>query len=257
MEGTTSVPLRRKDTTAVHSLHRFVFSVPDLDEAVAFYDAFGLDVREATAGSTCTRSAIRIAGRRSISAQGAKQLEYVSFGVYAEDSTRCGERLRAARRRDDCAARAGRRARACGLRDPEGIAGADRRRAQGVAVGEERCQRGGRRTGPRRGADALGRRHVRPRRLSHILLFSSDVQRSVRFYSDALGLRLSDHSGDIIAFLHGAHASDHHMLAFAKSDGPGIASFELGRREHRRRRPRHAADGRPRAIRMAGAWAAT
>ena len=63
---------------------------------------------------------------------------------------------------------------------------------------------------------------VRPRRLSHILLFSSDVMRSVRFYSDTLGLRLSDHSGDIIAFLHGAHASDHHLIAFAKSDGPGL-----------------------------------
>src|SRR5439155_983008 len=63
---------------------------------------------------------------------------------------------------------------------------------------------------------------VRPRRLSHVLLFSSDVPRSVRFYTEALGLRLSDHSGDLIAFLHGAHASDHHMLAFAKSDGPGL-----------------------------------
>jgi catechol 2,3-dioxygenase-like lactoylglutathione lyase family enzyme len=28
-------------------LHRFVFSVPDLAAAVEFYDAFGLDVREA------------------------------------------------------------------------------------------------------------------------------------------------------------------------------------------------------------------
>jgi catechol 2,3-dioxygenase-like lactoylglutathione lyase family enzyme len=63
---------------------------------------------------------------------------------------------------------------------------------------------------------------VRPRRLSHILLFSSDVPRSVQFYSDTLGLRLSDHSGDIIAFLHGAHASDHHLIAFAKSDGAGL-----------------------------------
>ena len=77
---------------------------------------------------------------------------------------------------------------------------------------------------------------VRPRRLSHILLFTSDVLRSVRFYSDALGLRLSDHSGDIIAFMHGAHASDHHMLAFAKSDGPGLhhSSWDVG--EPRRRR---------------------
>jgi catechol 2,3-dioxygenase-like lactoylglutathione lyase family enzyme len=55
-----------------------------------------------------------------------------------------------------------------------------------------------------------------------VLLFSSDVPRSVRFYTEALGLRLSDHSADFIAFMHGPHASDHHMLAFAKSDGPGL-----------------------------------
>ena len=63
---------------------------------------------------------------------------------------------------------------------------------------------------------------VRPRRLSHVLLFTSDVARSRRFHADVLGLRLSDHSGEGIAFLHGAHSSDHHMLAFAKSDGPGL-----------------------------------
>jgi len=54
------------------------------------------------------------------------------------------------------------------------------------------------------------------------VMFTSDVMGSVRFYVEALGLRLSDHSGDIIAFLHGAHSSDHHMIAFAKSDGPGL-----------------------------------
>ena len=63
---------------------------------------------------------------------------------------------------------------------------------------------------------------VHPRRLSHCLLFSSDVPGSLRFYTQAFGLRLSDRSGDIIAFLHGAHASDHHMVAFAKSEGPGF-----------------------------------
>jgi hypothetical protein len=37
MEGTPPVAPRRKGTTAVHSLHRFVFSVPDLKAAVDFY----------------------------------------------------------------------------------------------------------------------------------------------------------------------------------------------------------------------------
>ena len=40
----TSLP-RRTGVTAVHSLHRFVFTVPDLDVAQSFYSAFGLDVR--------------------------------------------------------------------------------------------------------------------------------------------------------------------------------------------------------------------
>jgi catechol 2,3-dioxygenase-like lactoylglutathione lyase family enzyme len=55
-----------------------------------------------------------------------------------------------------------------------------------------------------------------------VLLFTPDVARQVAFYCETLGLRLSDRSGDVIAFLHGPHASDHHVLAFAKSDVPGL-----------------------------------
>jgi len=33
---------------------------------------------------------------------------------------------------------------------------------------------------------------------------------------------LSDRSGDNIAFMHGRHGSDHHMLAFVKSSSPGL-----------------------------------
>ena len=38
-------------------------------------------------------------------------------------------------------------------------------------------------------------------------------------------MRLSDHSGDNIAFLHGIHGSDHHMIAFARSNAPGHHHF--------------------------------
>ena len=64
-------------------------------------------------------------------------------------------------------------------------------------------------------------RPVLPRRLSHVLLFSPDVPRAFDFYQRALGLRLSDRSGDIIAFMHAPHGSDHHLVAFAKSPAPG------------------------------------
>jgi catechol 2,3-dioxygenase len=62
---------------------------------------------------------------------------------------------------------------------------------------------------------------TKPRRLSHALMFTRDVSRAIDFYSSVLGLRLSDRSGDGIAFLHGVHGSDHHMVAFAKSGAPG------------------------------------
>ena len=40
----TALP-RRSNALGVHSLDRFGFSVPDIDEAARFYEAFGLDVR--------------------------------------------------------------------------------------------------------------------------------------------------------------------------------------------------------------------
>ena len=71
---------------------------------------------------------------------------------------------------------------------------------------------------------------VHPRRLSHVLRFSPDVPRIVAFYRDVLGMRLSDQSADIIAFMHAPHGSDHHVLAFAKSDRPGYhhSSWDVG-----------------------------
>jgi catechol 2,3-dioxygenase-like lactoylglutathione lyase family enzyme len=71
---------------------------------------------------------------------------------------------------------------------------------------------------------------VRPLGLSHLLLFSRDVPRSTSFYERAFGMRLSDRSGDQIAFLHTPHGSDHHLLAFLRSDAPGLhhSSWRVG-----------------------------
>ncbi len=57
-----------------------------------------------------------------------------------------------------------------------------------------------------------------------------DIPKAIAFYRDVLGLRLSDRSGDLIAFMHGIHGSDHHMIAFVKSDGPGLhhCSWDVG-----------------------------
>ena len=69
---------------------------------------------------------------------------------------------------------------------------------------------------------AARRRACSPRRLAHVLVFATDIPKTIAFYRDVLGMRLSDRSGDMIAFMHGIHGSDHHMIAFVKSDGPGL-----------------------------------
>ncbi len=63
---------------------------------------------------------------------------------------------------------------------------------------------------------------VRPRRLSHVLIFTADVDASIKFYERTLGLRLSDRASDLVAFMHGIHGSDHHLLAIVKSSAPGF-----------------------------------
>ena len=67
-----------------------------------------------------------------------------------------------------------------------------------------------------------------PRRLGHVLLFTPDIDRQIDFYTRVLGLKLSDRSRSIVAFLR--CTTDHHNLAFLTSKGPGFhhASFEVG-----------------------------
>jgi catechol 2,3-dioxygenase len=61
-----------------------------------------------------------------------------------------------------------------------------------------------------------------------VLLFSPDLERQIDFYTRVLGLRLSDRSRDIIAFMR--CSTDHHNLAVLASKGPGFhhASFQVG-----------------------------
>ena len=72
---------------------------------------------------------------------------------------------------------------------------------------------------------------VRPRRLGHTLRFTPNLDRMTDFYLGVVGMRLSDRSPGIIAFLRsGEGGSDHHVLGFIKDDRPGYhhASFEVG-----------------------------
>jgi catechol 2,3-dioxygenase-like lactoylglutathione lyase family enzyme len=69
---------------------------------------------------------------------------------------------------------------------------------------------------------------VMPRRLGHTLLFTPQLQQLTDFYTNVLGLRVSDQIHDKVMFLN-AGPGDHHVFGFIASTHPGFhhASFEV------------------------------
>ncbi len=220
---------RRPDVLAVHSLDHFSFAVPDLAEAQQFYRDFGLHAE--ADGADLALSAVALPHRWGRLTPGPrKRLGYLSFGVFADDLPVFADRLRARGLLRSAPPQAEPGVDSLWLTDPDGtavelrIAGKSSPDRKAGAV--PRPAATAHRAAPLRGAAAP----VQPRRLSHVLLFSPDVPRAARFYVEVLGLRLSDSAGDVIAFLHGAHGSDHHLIAFAKSEAPGFhhCSWDVG-----------------------------
>lgn len=211
---------RRPNALGVHSLDRFVFSVPDIEIAERFYRSFGLDARRegdrldlgTCDGEHCWAS---IFGNGN-----AKKLQYLRFSAYDDDFDALAARFRSAGHVDPHPLSDGQ---GVWTRDADGtavqlVAGAKVSPSTKAMPGTPRAVASGKGAAPSRKTAP----RVRPRRLSHVLLFTPDVARQLAFYTDTLGLRLSDRSGDVIAFMHGAHASDHHLIAFAKSHAPGL-----------------------------------
>jgi catechol 2,3-dioxygenase len=210
---------RRPGELGVHSLDHCHMAVPDLKQAHHFYDSFGLDVAEEGQGL-----ALRTHGEAhkwvSILEGPRKKFGYLSFGLFEDDAKAFGKRLQdlAVKREDPPP---GLDSNGYWFRDQDGnlieVKVAAKTSPNEKSVFGESSAPGGKRGAPYR--SAAGR--CRPRRLSHMLLFTPDVTRALEFYARVLGLRLSDRSGDVIAFMHGIHGSDHHMVAFAKSSAPG------------------------------------
>jgi catechol 2,3-dioxygenase-like lactoylglutathione lyase family enzyme len=203
----------------VHSIDHFSLEVPDLAVARDFFTAFGLGVTK-VAGGLDLRGSASDHVWATVRKGTRKRLAYLSFNCFADDLPVLTAQVEAAGGRQ-CAAPAA-------VRDPHGLWFED-------PDGNCLQVHAGRRTSPslkagsippvlRRTRGALARHEVsavRPARLSHVLVFTPDIERAIRFYRDALGLRFSDGSSGIVAFMHARHGSDHHLVAFVQSDAKG------------------------------------
>ncbi len=219
---------RRPGVLGVHSLDHFAVAIPDLKTARRYYGAFGLDVSEHGAALH-----LRTLGGRQVwgvlTEGPRKSLQHLSFGIFADDVGRFQKHIES-RGVPLTDPPPGAASNGLWLRDLDGTAielrVADKSSPNGKSEAGLYSVAANLRGASVRGAAAM----VRPRRMAHVLLFTRDVPATVAFYTSVLGLRLSDEAGGVIAFLHGVHGSDHHMVAFAKSDGPGLhhCSWDVG-----------------------------
>ncbi len=200
---------------AVHSLDSFHLEVPDLGEAAVFYAAFGLDVeRLPDRVHLRTFDAPHIWARLTQAPR--KRLRSIRFGIYQQDFDAFAGRLYGA------SGRSARDGEILSCLSPDGLS-VELMMADKTSPHMKSSFDLPERASNERGASP--RRtlpQVRPRRLAHISLFTADVARAIDFYETTLGLRLSDRSGNDVAFMHGAHGSDHHMIALARSTGTGL-----------------------------------
>lgn len=198
----------------VHSIDHYALNVPSLDEACQFFESFGLDVQREPHQLLLQAADGHVWAK--IFPGASKSLAYLSFNCYEQDYAVLRQQIEAAGGRFEDHPEPG-----IWFRDLDG-------NLLQVKVGEktmpdQKTAHANSLTPPNnRGAttrDAMAL--IRPRRLSHVLLFTPDVLAALQFYKDALGLKLSDKSMDIIAFSHAAHGCDHHLVAFAKSSAKG------------------------------------
>ncbi|HLZ74196.1 VOC family protein [Phenylobacterium sp.] len=217
---------RRPGVLGVHSLDHFEFAVPDLAMAQAFYERFGLDVRAAEGGLDLHtyghphRWARVVEGPR-------KALRHISFGAFDDDMTAFRGQLDALGvdliPSPDPADNL-----SLWFRDPHGVL--LRVRPAEKSSPNAPSPHSPAPTPSLRGAPMRGDvPPVRPRRMSHALFFTPGIDATLDFYSRVLGLRISDHPGPV-AFLHGVHGSDHHLIAFAQSSAPGYhhSAWDVG-----------------------------
>lgn len=213
----------------VRSLQHIALAVPDPTIGEKFYTDFGLEARQD--GSKIT---MRCHGRdqdQVILVEGRKRrMHHVCFGTKPELIDDLQRRIEASGTK---LLDAPNETPAPGLwfRDPDGLLVNIQvaEPAPWLGAPEWRINTPGHVT--RIGAPGHPSRHmkIQPRRLGHTLRFTANFDRQLDFYTRVLGLRLSDRSQSLVAFMHAEGGSDHHIFGLIAGDRPGYhhASFEV------------------------------
>lgn len=215
----------------IRSLQYLALQVPDMEAGRKFYETMGLEGRE-EGEHLVFRCAGRAQDQVRLVPGERKEIAWVTWGTRADEIGAIADRLSGAgiRMAD---APAGFENNGIWVRDPDGILvnvvvadpAPQTRPAVEINNPGQPYVRLARRGAPDRNVD------TRPRKLGHILKFTTDINRDVEFYTTLMGMKLSDRIGDdLAAFLRCGGDSDHHTLAMAQSDASGLhhCSWEMG-----------------------------
>jgi catechol 2,3-dioxygenase-like lactoylglutathione lyase family enzyme len=205
----------------VHSISHFALEVPALADAERFFTLFGLEVGREGDGGLALRTFGDPLPWGRIYQGPAKRLAYLSFNCFAEEYGVLVDQIKKASGVKPAEAIPYVTGEGFWFHDPDGnlmqLKAGPKRTPSSMSSHAAPLRRAGQR-GMLERSRVLP---VHPTRLSHVLLFTPDVDRGIAFCREALGLRLSDRARDIVAFNHARHGSDHHLLAYAKSSARG------------------------------------
>ena len=218
----------------IHSLRHVALTVPKLEIGSDYYQTFGLNQTERAGGGAL---GFRCDGREHdeivlIEGGERRKLHHISLGASAEGARQIESRLKSGniaplpKPASDA---------------PEGLWFRD---LTGTLINVQIAQRQPEVNGievapinrPGSVARVARRAHAsiyldaRPRRMGHIIVFTTDVAAQAEFYTKMLGMKVSDTIENRYgAFLRTPGDSDHHVIGFLKSDAPGFhhASFEM------------------------------
>jgi len=215
----------------IRSLLQVGMTVPELEVGRAFYELFGLEA-QVSGGDLVFRCEGSAQELLRLMPGERKKLSYVSLGTNAAGMASLVtnlERHGVAIVESPFGPMAG-----IWFQDPHGdwlnVQVAEPLPSNAQVPAEINAPGRYRRIGTRGCDPSSQQKRARPRRMGHLIKFSPDVDRSVAFYTEVLGMKVSDRAGDILAFLRGSAGGDHHIVAFAQSTHTGLhhLSFEVG-----------------------------